>query len=251
VRQLVGLVREVFNFAMATSADPEDSTSPRLFAGENPAAASRFVNGSRKHARPDNRIRRVLMPDEWVRLQELARAYSREQWLAHELGYHTGMRRGEIVGLRRHQVSPLGRTIIPVDTKTGRDRVVHYGEELDKAIGILLATPGNILFEGKKGQGRDPQSITRGFARLAGEDGMNDGIDDARFLLTFKSLRATYAVRMLAGGASLKDVSVQLGHATVDMTVERYLPLVEAYQREALARAGRRAAVLDFVTPHR
>ncbi|NJB66416.1 integrase [Desulfobaculum xiamenense] len=244
ILNVIALVREVFNFATAT---PYDCDHPelRLFSGENPAAFNRFSVGV-SLPRVDNRTLRVLFEDEFQRLQSASMAYSIDQYDAQAIAWHTGMRREEILSLRREHVSLLGRSFKVLDTKTGANRVVDWSDELAPVVERRLEMPGDWLFPGRDGSYRNPDSITRGFARVAERVGLNEGIADKRLFVTFKTLRASFAVRMLAAGMDLRNLQLQMGHADITTTSRCYLPLVESFKREAVARAAQRAKILDF-----
>lgn len=240
----LALVREVFNYASAT---PYDSSRPslRLHSGENPAAFNRFSVGV-SLPRVDNRALRVLHEDEFQQLQSASMPYSIDQYDAQAIAWHTGMRREEIMSLRREHVSVLGQSFTVLDTKTGASRVVDWPDDLRPIVERRLQMPTQWLFPGRGDAHRNPDSITRGFARVAERIGLNAGITDKRLRVTFKTLRASYAVRMLAAGMDLRNLQLQMGHADITTTSRHYLPLVESFKREAVARASSRAKVLDF-----
>jgi len=240
----LGLVREVFNFAAATPFHPS-RRDLKMFTGDNPAAFNRY---SIVYSLPrvDNRVMRVIFEEEYAQIQAQSQLYSIDQHDAQAISWHTGMRREEIVKLQPEHVSLDGLAITTVDTKAGPSRTVHFEEDLLPILERRLYMPGGWLFPGAKGGCRNLDSLSHGFARVVAKTGLNDDVTDQRFRLTFKSLRASYAVRMLAAGMDLQTLKNQLGHASLEITSKRYLPLVAAYQKEAVARAQRRAKVLDF-----
>jgi site-specific recombinase XerD len=248
VVHVLGTVREVFNYAMHT---PLEAHRPevKLFAGANPAAFSKFGIG-REITRRDNTTKRVIHDDEIGAYLAASLKYSKDQYDADMIARFTGMRRGEIVTLKKQSVR-LSGTIDVLDPKDIDSRTVEFDpEDLREVLTRRLAMPGDWLFPARRKTSatphRSPDSITRGFDRCAEAVGLNKGVTDPRYRATFKTWRTTYAVSMLAAGVSLEYLRDQLGHHDISLTSERYLPLVAAYRREALLRASRAAKVLDF-----
>jgi integrase len=128
----------------------------------------------------------------------------------------TGMRRGEIMGLRWMDVDIQGRRVFLHETKNGTPRVVPLN---DLAHGVLASLPegqpADAVFPGV-----DRQKLSvyteRLFAKL--------GITDA----SFHSLRHTAASWLVMGGADLHAVGQLLGHKTPRMT-QRYAHLSPTY----------------------
>ncbi len=255
VLHVLGLLREVYNFAAATAVDPSVPDAP-LFSGANPAVFNKFTIGATL-PKVRNTAKRVLLPDEIERYLAAAWTYSKDQHDADVIAWDTGMRLGEIVRLRAEYVRLKGRTIYVMtpegetDSKSGETRLVQFTEAcLPVLLRRMAKAAGPWLFPaGRRTTStpyRNSDSVTRGFSRVAAQVGLNDGVHDPRLKATFKTWRATYAVRMLAAGMDLRTLQLQLGHADISITSSRYLPLVEAYQREAVARAAERAKVLHF-----
>jgi site-specific recombinase XerD len=63
--------------------------------------------------------------------------------------------------------------------------------------------------------------------------GLNDNVVDARYLVTFHTLRHTYASWLVMRGAPLYTVQRLLGHQTSAMT-ERYSHLAPDHLRETV-----------------
>jgi len=255
VIHVIGLLREVFNYAAATAIDPSVPDVP-IFSGTNPAMFTKFTLGT-KLPKVRNTAKRVLFPDEIKRYLVAAWTYSKDQHDADVIAWDTGMRLGEIVRLRGEYVRIKGRTIYVMtpegetDSKSGETRLVQFTDaSLPVILRRMAKAAGPWLFPASRRTNATPyrntDSVTRGFARVAAKVGLNKDINDQRLRATFKTWRATYAVRMLAAGMDLRTLQLQLGHADISTTSSRYLPLVEAYQREAVARAAERAKVLQF-----
>lgn len=158
----------------------------------------------------DNLKERVLSAEEEVRL------------LAHcpphlapivVFALNTGMRRGEILGLRWDQVDPAGKAVRVTRTKSGRDRMVPLNEAAAEVIKAQRRTShGSYVFPSTKG-GEFLKTVAHSFARacrLAGITG-----------LRFHDLRHTFATRLIRKGADIITVQDLLGHYSVTVT-QRY-----------------------------
>lgn len=175
----------------------------------------------------DNLKERVLSEDEETRL--LAHC---PQHLAPIVVFalNTGMRRGEILGLRWDQVDASATSVRVTRTKSGRDRIVPLNAA---AAGVIKSqrrdSHRNYVFPSTKG-GEFMRSVAHSFARacrLAGITG-----------LRFHDLRHTFATRLVRKGADIITVQGLLGHHAVTVT-QRYTHTGADEKRravEALAR---------------
>jgi integrase len=166
----------------------------------------------------------------------------------------TGMRRGELCGLRWLSVdleaatARVTETITTVDhqpfakpVKTNRSRRVL---DLDSpTIGVLrrwrreqleqrlLMGEGwqdtGLVFTMPDGRGWHPDVISRAWARLVRAD---DFVP-----IRFHDLRHTHASHLLAAGVNVKVVSERLGHASVAFTLDQYAHVMPGQQADAAA----------------
>lgn len=163
----------------------------------------------------------------------------------------TGMRRGEVLALRREDLDLDGgflmvrRSLVrgldgwttnPPKTARGRRRV-----DLDAATVAALrahvAVPGVVgidghIFADAAARALDPDGVSSRFARLVRESRLPR--------IRLHDLRHTAATLMLAAGINPKVVSERLGHASVVITLDTYshvLPSLQADAATALARA--------------
>lgn len=138
-----------------------------------------------------------------------------------ELLYATGMRVGELCGLRLADVD-LDAGVIRVIGKGNRERVVLAGrpavlalDEYLQNVRPLLAREkgyqGEAVFLGKRGSPIDPRQVRRIVDRearaLVGGEGLSP-----------HALRHTFATHLLAHGADLRSVQELLGHKNVATT---------------------------------
>jgi len=152
------------------------------------------------------------------------------------LGLHTGMRRGELAGLRwsdidfkageihvqqQHTVYETdadlktvhGDRIIPL-SQTAKDALIEHGaRETERLAGIKDART-DLVFTGATGNPVDLRSMSRWYTARAKEVELAD--------TGWAALRHTFASRALAAGVPITDVSDWLGHADPSITLQHY-----------------------------
>lgn len=152
-----------------------------------------------------------------------------------ELLYATGMRVGELCGLRLTDIE-LETGVIRVVGKGDRERVVLAGQPAMRALSEYLnsvrpalvrerAYDGEAVFLGKRGAPIDPRQVRRIVDRearaLVGGEGLSP-----------HTLRHTFATHLLANGADLRSVQELLGHKNV-ATTQIYTHVTRAEIRKA------------------
>lgn len=172
---------------------------------------------------------------------------------AYVLSATTGMRRGEVLGLRWsdldldagqlavvHTITTIGYTPVASTPKTNRSRRVVYLD--DQTIRVLrehrrrqreermAAGPAwqddvDLVFRNELGGLIHPDWFTREFARHVRVAGLPE--------IRLHDLRHTYATLALKAGVHPKIVSERLGHATVGVTLDLYSHVTPAIAREA------------------
>lgn len=175
--------------------------------------------GARLPKLPEGRTR-YLTPGELKAALESA-----PEWLRAPMAFAacTGVRRGELLGLRWMDVDVPHRRIYLRETKNGALRVLPLS---DAAVMVLQSLPtgssSDLVFAGL-----DPAKVTvytrRIFARL--------GITDA----SFHTLRHTAASWLVQQGVDLYAVGQLLGHKTPRMT-QRYAHLSPDYMAGAVSK---------------
>jgi integrase len=142
-----------------------------------------------------------------------------------EVALLTGMRRGELLGLKWGQIRH--GLIYLTETKSNKARQIPINDRLAQALKELRLT--NQLkseFVFCDGQGRRFYEVKRSFATAC----RRAGLDDFRF----HDLRHTFASHLVMKGVSLKAVQELLGHADLKMTM-RYAHLSKEHLRDAMA----------------
>ena len=162
----------------------------------------------------------------------------------------TGLRRGELLGLRWDDLDLDGRTLTVrraltfVDgeprfkrPKTSRTRTLRLDTT---TLGFLalhrVAAEGDAcgLVFNHEGEPIDPMTVTLAFRQAVARSGLPR--------IRLHDLRHTHATLLLAGGVPVKVVSERLGHATIALTLDIYAHVLPAMDGDAADRFG---ALLD------
>lgn len=172
------------------------------------------------------------------------------------LAVTTGMRRGEILGLRWSDIHLDAYTLAVCQslehtrvgglkfkqpkTRRGR-RVVVLPTVAVEALRKHRAVQGRIRLQAGSdykdqdlvcarwdGSPRNPGAVTRAFAKLV----VDLGLPKVRF----HDLRHSHATQLLREGIHPKVVSERLGHATVGITLDTYSHVTPSMQEEAAKR---------------
>jgi integrase len=141
------------------------------------------------------------------------------------LAVSTGMRRGEILGLRWLDVDVEGGRIMLPQTKNGDGRIVHLNSLAKQAILAAQNPAVSSLDRVFNGSQMIPDYVTQVFARAC----RDCGIEDFRF----HDLRHTAASWMRMHGADIHTVAQILGHKDLRMAA-RYQHLSPAFLSDAV-----------------
>ena len=153
-----------------------------------------------------------------------------------ELIYGAGLRVSEAVGADVGDVD-LGSGLVRVRGKGNKERIVPFGPPAAEALALLMAGQGRAtpIFRNRDG-GR---LSTRSAWQIVRDSGASNGQPGVYPHL----LRHSCATHMLTGGADLRGIQEQLGHASL-ATTQRYTHADAAHllrvYRGAHPRAGRR-----------
>jgi integrase len=206
--------------AHAPKRRPLSSPTSRVWTA---AQLSEFVNGTRSHR------------------------YHAALWLA----ANTGMRRGEVLGLRWGDVDlDLGllcvtRSLVSVGYELhetrGKSRSARRSINLDPITTELLSEwrqrrcaedpefdpddPEGHVFSRPDGSATHPQLLSDAFKKLVARSGLPS--------IRFHDLRNTHATLLLKAGVPVKVVSERLGHSTPGFTMATYQHVIPGMQHEA------------------
>ncbi len=170
---------------------------------------------------------------------------------------HTGLRRGEVCGLRwedvdtrrrvlvvRRQILDIGAglTVGKPKTPRGEDRIV----DLDRGTARMLhhlrlrqrrhqlangTHDSGYVFTGPAGRPWHPATVSHRFRRLTTQAGLPP--------CRFHDLRHLAASLQLAAGVDIAIVSKRLGHSTYTITADTYCHLLPGVGRVAAEAAAR------------
>jgi len=162
-----------------------------------------------------------------------------------ELLYSSGLRVGELVSLRKRDLSP-GEGTVRVTGKGRKTRVVPVGEQAGRALAGYLADcphpdpPGAgegdaPLFRNARGGALTARSVARILARSLETAGIGRRLSP-------HGIRHSFATHLLESGADLRAIQEMLGHASLS-TTQRYARvnishLVRAYEEAHPMAAG-------------
>lgn len=197
----------------------------------------------------------------------LAAARGQRLYSALHLAAHTGMRRGEAVGLKwsdlslTHSRLSVSRTLQnvggrPVEfapkTRTSRrsveldratfDELRRWRRQLDRD--GLPCGPDDWMFCNTTGRFLNPASISQLFDRIVQRSGLPR--------VRFHDLRHTHASLLVADGIAIKVVSERLGHAHPAFTMHTYqhlLPGMSGTARGTVRHARRHREPVDVYRP--
>jgi len=175
---------------------------------------------------PEGRLR-FLSEEEATRLLS-ACGESRNPYLPAivTVALHTGLRKGEILGLTWDRVDFSRGVVRVIKTKSSRSREIPMDQDVYDAL-VALKGRQDLGLVFARGDGGAWGQIRTAFAvalRRAGIDGFR-----------FHDLRHTAASHWTMRGASLKEVQELLGHKSITMTM-RYAHLSPERLRTAVAR---------------
>lgn len=186
---------------------------------------------------PASRLK--MLPEENTRFRVISTIEERRllekspPWLAQviRLALLTGLRQGEILRLRRHDVD-RERCFIHVssETKNHHSRLVPYPEVLEPLLEDLLpqeGSSGQFVFSILEGEALGRSRIVNAFRRAVRAAELHD--------CTFHDTRRTYASRLVNRGVSLPIIAKLLGHGATYVT-ERYAHVSEGALAAAVAR---------------
>ncbi len=219
VKHVLVLVRQIYNRSIAWG----------LYQGENPVKKVKMPTVT-------NQRERFLAPEEAENLLKGLKAKSQQVHDMALLSLHTGMRFGEIAGLRVHDVDLKNRLINITDPKNKRPRKAYMTSQIKAMFEARIpkrAKSNALIFPDEKG--KRMEFISKTFPRVVKSLGLNKGVKDPRQKITFHSLRHTFASWLALQGEQIQTISELLGHRTLQMTM-RYSHLTPDHRKAAIGR---------------
>ena len=215
IKHVLGLVRAVINKAINWD----------LWEGQNPVKKVKLPSTR------DNRRERYLKQDEAKELiAELEKVSATTRDIA-LMSLHTGMRSGEIFSLKWSHLDFENELVHVADSKSEIRKI-----PMSKQVKSMLECrqPGEregLVFEARGGG--PIRWVSSAFMRAVNKLGLNEGITDRRFKITFHTLRHTFASWLAIKGESMLTIMELLGHKNLDMTM-RYSHLSPDVKKQAI-----------------
>lgn len=141
-----------------------------------------------------------------------------------EVLYATGIKATELIELRYRDLD-MARSNLSVRGRKNKDRLVPLGSFAMESIEVYLSSRvdpvvgSSILFPSHRGEKMTRQGLWKILKEYAKNAGLSESIN-------LNTLRHSYAVHMLSGGADLTTLSQLLGHNDIKATAV-YLKLVQ------------------------
>lgn len=215
IHYCLAVIRQVFNFARALG----------LYEGDHPVSKI-------KKPKVDNRRLRFLTKEEASRLLKDLKLRSQQLHDMALISLHCGLRAGEIFDLTWSDVYLEHGVLMLKDTKGGTNRPAFMTGDVTNMLGSLeRGGPGDLVFADRIGN--KVKRISNAFSKAVKNLGLNEGVEDKRYLVTFHSLRHTFASWLVENGTDLYTVKELLGHSTLTMT-ERYSQLSNGKLQKAV-----------------
>jgi len=219
--------------------------------------AQRNVAERAKPPRPNRQGRREIQcwePDELASFLECVRGIRLEA--AWRLAAMTGMRRGEILGLRwsdidldharlsvRHAVVSVGYEVLDSTPKSHQARVIELDSEtvqllrqrreqqkLERAHWGEGYRENDLVVTKENGEPIHPQSFSQAFERIVAGAGLRR--------IRLHDLRHTHATIAVKAGVPVKVISERLGHESPAFTLKQYAHVLPGIQAEAAAQVA-------------
>ena len=160
---------------------------------------------------------------------------------------HTGMRKGEILGLKWHDIDIKRNIIHLYDTKNGEKRELPMNEIVQKTIiGVLKNPESQYVFCNKDNK---PYANVRksfftacvgaGIIKFSKQGKKTIILEPKGARFRFHDLRHTFASQLVMSGVDLNTVRELLGHKSIEMTL-RYSHLSSDHRKRAVDILGKR-----------
>ena len=149
------------------------------------------------------------------------------EWLRPIVGIAvaTGMRRGEILGLRWLDIDRSGGRVLLPQTKNGDGRIVYLNSMAQQALSAVTRNGAKATDTVFKGAQITPENVSLAFLRACRAVNISD--------FRFHDLRHTAASWMRMHGADIHTVALILGHKDLRMAA-RYQHLSPAFLSDAV-----------------
>ena len=152
---------------------------------------------------------------------------------------NTGMRKGEILGLKWHDIDFKRGIIYLLDTKNGEKREIPINEQVKTALIRVRKHPESpYVFTNKDGQ--TIKDIRKSFFTTLKKSGI--------LSFRFHDLRHTFASQLVMSGVDLNTVRELMGHKSLQMTL-RYSHLSPDHKKRAVDILSKRMDTIWTLSP--
>ena len=236
-RSTIGLVRDVISGPMGYAADEE-------LIPVNP------VTGVLKRLKLERENRnenvQAMTPEEVRTFLKSCQSLRPEHYPFFLCAFRTGMRLGELLGLEWGDIDWNSKFILVQrsyklgqlnKTKTGSSRRVDMSDQLNIALKVILTKakrdalksgmddPFKVVFS-RNGKHMEQNYIRRVYKQILKKAGMRE--------MRLHDIRHTFASLLLSNSESPVYVKEQLGHSSIQMTVDIYGHLIPSANRAAV-----------------
>lgn len=218
IKHCIALIRQIYNKAISWG----------MYEGPNPVKEVKMpsVKNSRE---------RFLSYEEADLLLKELRSVSRSTHDIALLSLHCGLRAGEIFSLKGQDIKLAQGIIKVVDPKNGESRAAYITEAVREILKARMPeSPEEYIFKDRRHDDKVKQ-VSQAFIKAVNRLGFNRGVTDRRQMITFHSLRHTFASWLALQGESLLTIAELLGHKTLAM-VKRYAHLIPDEKKRATLR---------------
>jgi integrase len=237
IKHCLVLVRQIFNKAVLWG----------LYKGENP------IKGVKLPTVQNQRERFLSYEEASLLLKELKVDQSRTRNLGEKkdpqlhdmalLSLHCGLRAGEIFNLKGQDLDFENKLINISDPKNKESRKAFMTKAVEDTLSKRVPkSPDAYVFKEKKRGGNKEkkhsdkiEAISPAFRKAVNKLGFNEGVIDRRQMVTFHTLRHTFASWLALQGETILTIKDLLGHKTLAMTT-RYAHLMPEHKRQATLR---------------
>lgn len=148
------------------------------------------------------------------------------------ISLHCGLRAGEIFNLKGYDLDFANGLINISDPKNKESRKAFMTEAVRKMLQSRKPdSPDGYVFKDRK-HGEKIQHGSAAYGRTVKKLGLNEGVTDRRQMVTFHTLRHTFASWLAMQGETILTIKELLGHKTLAMTT-RYAHLMPDHKRQA------------------
>lgn len=149
------------------------------------------------------------------------------------LSLNTGMRAGEIFGLKGENINSHQKSIILYNSKSGKQRIIPLNEAALSILQSHKSLNSRLIFHQQDSPQVPFYSVSKLFRLAVKSCGLNNGVSDNRNKVVFHTLRHTFASWLVQDGTPIYVVSKLLGHGSKRVT-ERYAHLAPEQGRTAV-----------------